>query len=80
MQPVKPEIKQTIKLTVIPEPEPNRAVFTSDGDCSIAFQGYETGLALICGNCSAQLVTGVSLSQINKIVIKCNQCGKFNEL
>jgi len=80
-QPVKPDITKTIKLKVIPEPDPNtRAVFIYDGEGTIMFQGYVTGVALVCGNCSSPLVAGMNQEQIKNIVLKCKNCGKFNEV
>jgi len=79
---VKPEIKQKVSLKVIPEPDPNtRAVFILNNDeGTIVFQGFETQIALVCGNCSSPLVAGMNLEQIKNIVIKCNNCNRFNEV
>jgi hypothetical protein len=78
---VKPKIKQKIRLKVIPEPDPDtRAVFIYGGEGTIAFQGFDTELALVCGGCSSPLAAGISSEQIKNVVIKCNKCGKFNEV
>ncbi|EHU5129695.1 SEC-C domain-containing protein [Vibrio vulnificus] len=80
-QPQKPNITTRSTLTVIPEPDPNtRSVFIYDGEGTTVFQGYDSNLELICGNCSSPLVSGINRNQISNIVIRCKQCGKFNEV
>lgn len=80
-KPKKPIITTRSSLKVIPEPDPNtRSVFIYDGEGTTAFQGYDSNLELVCGNCSSPLVSGINRNQINNIVIRCKQCGKFNEV
>jgi hypothetical protein len=51
-KPKVPDITQTSILTVIPEPDPNtRSVFIYDGEGTVAFTGYQVGLALAGGSC-----------------------------
>jgi len=78
---VTPDITKELKLKVIPEPDPDtRSVFIYNGEGTIAFRGFEVGLALTCGQCNSHLVVGVRRENIKNIVIKCNNCGAFNEL
>lgn len=80
-QQVTPEITQEIKLKVIPEPDPDtRSVFIYNGEGTIAFRGFDVGLALTCGQCNSHLVVGIPRENVRNIVLKCNSCGAFNEL
>jgi hypothetical protein len=73
-------ISQRIPLKVIPEPDPgSRSVFIQNGKESIVFSGRETEISLDCGQCGASLVVGLKQDQIRNIVLKCNQCGAFND-
>lgn len=80
-QPEAPKITQTISLKVIPEPDPNtRSVFIYDGEGTVAFTGYQVGLALVCGSCKSHLVVGILRENIQNIVIRCKNCGSYNEV
>jgi hypothetical protein len=80
-KPITPDIVRELSLKVIPEPDPDtRSVFIFTGDGTIAFRGFDVGLALVCGGCKSHLVVGIPRENINGVVIKCNKCGKFNEL
>ncbi|WP_318368536.1 SEC-C metal-binding domain-containing protein [Enterobacter sp.] len=80
-RPEVPKIKETITLNVIPEPDPDaRGVIIYQGEGTVAFTGYEVGLALLCGECNSPLVVGVPKDNINNIVIRCNACGAYNEV
>lgn len=73
-------ISQRIPLKVIPEPDPgSRSVFIKNGEGSIIFSGRETEISLDCGQCGASLVVGLKQEQIRSIVLRCNQCGAFND-
>lgn len=75
-----PEIKQRIVLTVIAEPDPNtRTVFEKANEGTIYWQGSATNIGLVCGTCAAVLVAGMRREQIVNIVLRCKQCGAFNE-
>jgi hypothetical protein len=75
-----PEIKQRIRLQVIPEPDPNsRTVFEKTGDGTVLFQGFATNIALACGSCGAPLAAGIEPNQIKGIVLRCKQCSAFND-
>ena len=75
-----PEIKQRVALTVISEPDPNtRTVFENTGEGTILFQGFDTDIGLVCGTCAAVLAAGMRREQIRYIVLRCKQCGAFNE-
>lgn len=77
---VTPEITQELKLKVIAEPDPNtRTVLIYKGEGTVLMAGFDVGLALTCGQCNAHLVVGVPRENFNNIVIKCNNCGAFNE-
>jgi len=78
---VPPEITEHVRLAVIPEPDPNsRAVFLREGDGTVVFQGYETGVSQDCGECGACLIAGVPIGAITGIVVRCNACRSFNEV
>lgn len=80
-QPKAPNITQTNTLKVISEPDPNtRSVFIYDGEGTVAFRGYQVGLALVCGSCKSHLVVGISRENIQNIVIRCKKCGSYNEV
>lgn len=80
-EPVTPEITQEIRLKLIPEPDPNtRSVFIYDGEGSVAFRGTDIGLALCCGQCGSHLTEGIRRENIRNVVLKCNKCGKYNEI
>lgn len=75
-----PIITQTSALKVIPEPDPNtRAVFIYQGEGTVIFTGYQVGLALVCGSCKSHLVEGMPKGNIQNIVIRCKNCGSYNE-
>ena len=75
-----PEITEHIPLIVVPEPDPgSRAVFEKITEGTSLFQGFETGIALVCGECQASLVAGLNRSQIHGVVLRCKNCGAFNE-
>jgi len=76
-----PAITHRIALGVIPEPDPNsRAIFFYEGEGTVVFSGYDVGLALTCGKCASELVTGVRRDAIQGVVIRCKNCGAFNEV
>lgn len=75
-----PAISQRVALKVIPEPDPcTRSVFIKTGDGTILFQGHDTSISLDCGKCGAPLIIGLALEQIVNVVVRCNQCGSFND-
>jgi hypothetical protein len=77
---VVPPITKRIKLKVIPEPaHESRGVIYYRGEGTIAFKGFEVGLAMDCGKCQAPLVVGVPQNAIRHLVIRCKQCGSFND-
>ncbi len=77
---VPPEIGERLPLVVIPEPDPNtRAVFEHAGNGTLFFQGFDTNIALVCGTCSAVLAAGIRRDQVRHVVLRCKQCGAFNE-
>lgn len=74
-----PEITSSIALKVIPKPPHNTAsVFERTGEGTLVFSGSTVGLSMNCGECGSQLVVGIPRENINKIVLKCNKCGKYN--
>jgi len=75
-----PEIRETIVLRVIPEPDPNtKTVVEYNGPGTTLIQGYETHIALVCGKCQAILAAGIEKSQIQDAVLRCKACGSFND-
>lgn len=76
-----PRVTERIPLRVIAEPDPgSRAVFEKSGAGSLFFQGFDTGLAWVCGQCTAALAAGIQPGQIRGVILRCNQCGSFNEV
>ena len=77
---IPPTISLRIPLSVIPEPDPNtRAVFVKADEGTIIFKGTATEKSFDCGTCGASLAVGVREDQVYGVVIKCNQCGAFND-
>lgn len=75
-----PDIKQRIQLAVIPEPDPDtRTVFEKTGEGTVLFQGFDTELGLVCGTCAAVLAAGLQREQLRAIVLRCKNCGSYNE-
>lgn len=75
-------IKRHIRLRVIPEPDPEtRSVFEKlpGAPDSVFFTGSQTMDAHVCGSCHAPLIMGLTLLQFHKLVLRCSQCGKYNE-
>ncbi|WP_410017216.1 SEC-C metal-binding domain-containing protein [Pseudomonas sp. 14P_5.3_Bac1] len=79
-RPAAPPIDKIISLKIIPEPDPNtRSIFCRDGDSTVIFEGFLEGTALICGNCSKNLVIGLPKESVQNLVLHCNNCQAFNE-
>ena len=75
-------IKRRIRLRVIPEPDPEtRAVFQklAGATDSLLFTGSESTDAYVCGSCYTPLVVGTPLTQLQNLVLRCSQCGRYNE-
>ncbi len=71
--------KPRVSLAVIPEPEPDtRSVLVYTGEGTVVMRG-DGNLTIECGNCKAPLVVGLNTSQLQNLVLKCPQCGEFNE-
>lgn len=69
----------TILLGAIPEPEPEtRTVLILNGPGTIIMKG-PGDLLMLCGSCETPLVVGMSVSQVQNLVFKCNACSSFNE-
>lgn len=76
-----PVINQKIALAVIPEPDPDeKTVFEKSNEGTVFFINHGgPGIALECGQCAAPLAIGILPSQVQQIVLKCNQCGSYNQ-
>ncbi len=75
-----PKISETVVLPVVPEPDPGtRAVFIREGEGTVVFQGGTTEIAECCGSCGAPLIVGLEIGQVRGLVLKCNNCGSFND-
>jgi DNA-directed RNA polymerase subunit RPC12/RpoP len=73
-----------VPLRVIPEPkEGTRTVFVTDRqDKEFVFmQGQDprVRLSLDCGNCGKPLIIGVPRMKIVNVVLRCPNCGSYNE-
>src|SRR5688572_4883549 len=74
-----PSVTIHVSLQVVPEPDPgSAAVFEHTGEGSILFQGVETGVSQDCGSCGAPLIVGLTIDQVQNIVLKCSICGAYN--
>lgn len=75
-----PTITEREPLSVIPEPDSDtRAVFILTGEGTVVMSGLATGLARCCGTCGAPLIVGLKREQVQGLVVKCNDCGSFND-
>jgi predicted RNA-binding Zn-ribbon protein involved in translation (DUF1610 family) len=75
-----PGITARLKLAVISPPDPNtRSVFEKSTSGSVILQGEATSLSMDCGNCSASLIVGMHRDQVRGIVLRCNECGSYND-
>jgi predicted RNA-binding Zn-ribbon protein involved in translation (DUF1610 family) len=73
-------INKRIPLKVISEPDPDtRSVFMKMGEGTIVFRAFANETALTCGKCGEALVVGMERNQVQNLVIKCNDCGSFND-
>lgn len=71
---------RTIRMVVIPEPEPGtRSVLLLEGAGTIVMSGEGPPTTLVCGNCMAPLARGIRVDQIRNVVLRCNRCKRFNE-
>ena len=71
---------QHLNLRVIPEPEGDtRAVLTKEGAGTVLVRADHSDVTFHCGGCGKPLVVGMHSSQLANLVLKCNQCGAFNE-
>jgi transposase-like protein len=71
-----------LKLKVIPKPEKgSRSVLVAENgaDNLLFFKGQAGDIHYECGNCNRVLVSGVYSAQVQNIVMKCPECGAFNE-
>jgi hypothetical protein len=76
-------VEITVVMSTIAEPsEGSRTVMLiAEGTGTVVIRGdaEEAPLTLLCGNCSAILGTRMCDGQLGRVVLKCNQCGAFNE-
>lgn len=75
---------QNVPLLVIAEPEEGtRAVFVLTDDAAAAAYPIKGGAKipyrLVCGACGRWLVGGFQRAQMNGVVIRCPECGAFND-
>lgn len=73
--------KRAIPMVVIPEPAPGtRTVMVRTGEGTLVFDAPSgPATTLVCGKCRAPLVQGMRVDQIEGMVLRCNQCGAYNE-
>jgi hypothetical protein len=70
-----------IPLTVITPPDPNtRSVLEKTGGDTIIFNGLGAGPdSLDCGGCDSPLAVSVAREQFQGIVLRCLNCGAYND-
>ena len=71
-----------IKAQVIPEPEEGkRTVFNLQFAPAIHGEGEMKGdVSIQCGNYGVTLIDTIKLGAIRNIVVKCPECGSFNDI
>ena len=64
---------------IIPEPQPNtRTILAPSQAPAIKGEGSDS---ILCGNCGITLVSNLDATTVIKnIVIKCPDCGSFNDI
>ena len=68
------------KLKVTPEPETGtRTVLLPTPAKTPVIRG-SGDVSHACGECEARLIENISAGQLQGIVIRCPECGTFNEL
>lgn len=70
------------RLRVIPPPaNGSRSILQLDAPGTILVQGNGGGPAVSydCGNCGSPLLVDVTEDQVRNVVLKCNNCGSYNE-
>lgn len=72
--------KLHIKLHVIPEPaEGTRSILVKTTPGLLIQAKDAPNVVMDCGACGERLVQGCRSNQIANMVIKCSECGAFNE-
>jgi len=75
----KKRTQRRIRMMVIPEPEPNtRSVLVYTGEGTVVMRG-PGNVIMECGNCQVPLTEGVGVAQVQSLVLRCPNCGEFNE-
>jgi predicted RNA-binding Zn-ribbon protein involved in translation (DUF1610 family) len=71
--------RRKIRMMVIPEPEPHtRSVIMYVGPGTVAMKG-PGNVTMVCGNCGSPLIVGLKVSALESVVLRCNNCGAFND-
>jgi predicted RNA-binding Zn-ribbon protein involved in translation (DUF1610 family) len=75
--------RRHIRLRSIPRPiDGTRTVFTAGDDAPKRFtfiRGDSPGLSFDCAKCGTPLMIDVERGQVTNIVLRCNNCGTYNE-
>jgi hypothetical protein len=73
-------VSEHVALTIMPEPDPGtRSVFQRVGEGTVFFAGRATQTSFDCGKCHTALMVGVVLEQAGGAVLRCPNCGAFND-
>ena len=76
-----PVITERVALPVIPEPDPGTAtVFHRHGEGTLVFTANDNSIAMVCGNCAAELTAGLDRGKVRGAVLRCNNCAVFNQV
>jgi hypothetical protein len=68
------------RLSTIKEPPPNsRVVIEYLGEGTVSHLGHHDVPDLCCGNCDATLIRGMPREKLKGAVLKCKNCGAFND-
>ena len=79
MAAAKKQRRRTVRMIVIPEPEPNtRSVLLYTGPGTVVMRG-PGNVTMVCGQCNSPLLEGMKVTQVQNLVFRCKNCGAFNE-
>lgn len=69
------------KLKIIPQPQPDTVtLLIPKPKEALPLIKCDADVNLMCGNCSALLIEGVFENQVRNIVIRCPNCGEYNQI
>ena len=73
-------MQTTRKMKVIPEPGVGNRTIVLPTPARMPVMRGSGDVSHACGECGARLIENISAGQLQGIVIRCPECGTFNEL